>query len=198
MTESTQQRTSAYCCLFSVSMYKTTNKENSFAMQDEVKAAVVRKCILIFRNVCSSREDQLWDTFYLSWGTWTHFFLPLLHILPHSISQEGWQSQIGISGNAVYAFLFSSMKCGKQVMSQRTMGNWQRAGHVWGRVILLTKSSRYFKVKLCSHRELHERFTVPGVSQETPVRAECFLILDSVLGWGGKKRRGREEKARYR
>lgn len=188
MTESTQQRMSAYCCLFSFSVYKTRNKENAFAMQGEVKAAVVSKWILIFRNVCNSKEDQLWDTSYLCWGMWTHFFLPLLCIFPHSILQDGWQSQIGISGNAVYAFLFSGMKCRKQVMSQHAVGKWQGTGGVWGRVILLTKPSRYFTVKLHNHRELHESFTMPGVSQERAVRVECFLILDSVLGWGQKKR----------
>lgn len=59
MTDSTQQRMSAYCWLFSVSVCKTKNKGTAFDMPDEVKQAVTRKCILIFRYVCSSKEDGL-------------------------------------------------------------------------------------------------------------------------------------------
>lgn len=76
--------------------------------------------------------------------------------------------------------MFSAMTCRKQVVSQHAVGN--QAGGVWCRVIFLSKLSRYLKVKLCNHRMLNGRFTVPGVSQERAVRAECFLFLDSVLG----------------
>ena len=134
----------------------------------------MRKCILIFRNVYNVREDWWWGLSYLSWSMWTHFLLPVLCILSHSISQEGWQSWIGISGNAVYAAFFSGIICRKQVISQQVVEKQQGAGGVWGRVILLIKPSRYYKVKLCNHRELHRGFTVPGNSQERPVRAECF------------------------
>lgn len=78
------------------------------------------------------------------------------------------------------------MKSRKQVVSQHAVG--KQAGGAWGRVILLSKPSRYLKVKLCNHRMLNGRFTVPGVSQKRAVRAECFLFLDSVLGWRGKIR----------
>lgn len=76
--------------------------------------------------------------------------------------------------------MFSAMKCRKQVMSQHTVG--KQAGGAWGRVILLTKPSRYFRVKLCNHRMLNRKFTLQGVSQERAVGAECFLFPDSVLG----------------
>lgn len=157
-------------------------------MQDEIKVVVAGKCISIFTNVCNSREDQLWDISYLSWGTWTHFFLPLLPILPRSTSQKGWQPQIGSSGSAVYAFLFSGVKCRKQVIPQHAVGKRQRTGAAWCRFILLAKPSRYFKVKLCNHRELNEKFTVPRVNLEKPIRAESFMVLDCFLGWGGESR----------
>jgi len=65
----------------------------------------------------------------------------------------------------------------KWCLSMLWAGGWSCVGQGYP-----TKPSRYFKVQLCNHSELHERFTVPGISQERPARAEYFLILDAVLG----------------
>lgn len=69
------------------------------------------------------------------------------------------------------------MKCRKQVMSQHSVR--KQAGGVWGRVILLTKPSRYLKVKLCNHRMLNGRFTVPGSARKglTEQNAFCSWTL---------------------